>query len=73
MHLTEVEARQLSRILFEAREQLEMWADVRKLIREVDEFRAAQGWSPDGFGDETETGSDPTQGRDSIPVPTETP
>jgi hypothetical protein len=62
-----------------------MWADVvalrskresphlRKLIREVDEFRAAQGWSPDGFGDETETGSDPTQGRDSIPVPTETP
>jgi hypothetical protein len=55
---------ELSRMLFEARESIEMWADVieskggnpatheRGLIARVDEYRARQGWSPNGFGGE---------------------
>jgi hypothetical protein len=54
----------LSRLLFEVREELDMWADVtearmsqpatstRELITRIDEYRAARGWSPDGFGGE---------------------
>jgi hypothetical protein len=54
----------LSRMLFEARDNLEMFADIaeaelsqpadylRNLIKEIDDYRAAQGWSPDGFGGE---------------------
>ncbi|MFJ1539220.1 hypothetical protein ACIODS_11825 [Micromonospora chalcea] len=59
------EAALLSRMLFEAREQAEMFADLierqtggggmtqaRRLVREIDAYRAARGWSPDGFGGE---------------------
>lgn len=61
----EVEARrELSRLLFEARESCEMWADVvekrvgpdtytRGLVERIDAYRAARGWSPHGFGGET--------------------
>jgi hypothetical protein len=57
-------AAHLSKMLFEAREQVEMWADVveartglrathtRRVIAEIDTYRAEQGWSPDGFGGE---------------------
>lgn len=57
----------LSRLLFDAREQIEMWAAVienttgknaahpRRLVREIDEFRAERGWSPNGFGGEQAT------------------
>jgi hypothetical protein len=56
----------LSRMLFEARERIEMAADVvesqmgkadhhgRKLVAEIDAYRAEQGWSPYGFGGETD-------------------
>ena len=56
---------QLSRLLFEAREVVEMFADVthstsgredtwlRRLVADIDAYRAEQGWSPDGFGGET--------------------
>jgi hypothetical protein len=51
-------------MLFQAREDLDMWADtvrsrtgsdpasVRRLIAEIDEYRAERGWSPNGFGRE---------------------
>jgi hypothetical protein len=54
----------LSRLLFHAREEIDMWADAverrsgrtaaaqRRLIREIDQFRADRGWSPHGFGGE---------------------
>jgi hypothetical protein len=54
----------ISRLLFCAREEIEMWADVvesrsgeiaesqRRTIREIDEYRAERGWSPHGFGGE---------------------
>jgi hypothetical protein len=56
---------QLSRMLFEARERVEMLADIvegrtgkpaeyeRGLVREIDAYRAARGWNPHGYGDET--------------------
>ena len=56
--------RRLSKMLFACRENLEMWADVvearghgqpleiRRLVREIDEFRKTQGWNPDGYGGE---------------------
>ena len=59
------EAAQLSALLFKSREELDMWADVvearagrpaastRHLIAEIDGYRAARGWSPDGFGGES--------------------
>lgn len=58
------EAAKLSRLLFDAREQIEMWADVvergtgqpadhlRRLVAEIDAYRAEHGWSPHGFGGE---------------------
>lgn len=54
----------LSAMLFDAREQIEMWADVvesrtgqpaehaRRLVAEIDGYRAERGWSPNGFGGE---------------------
>lgn len=60
---------ELSRLLFEARESIDMWADViesragqpaaheRALVARLDEYRARQGWSPHGFGGE----SDPSE------------
>lgn len=59
------EAQRLSRILWESRERVEMAADVverrtgqrddwgRRLVAEIDAYRAEQGWSPDGFGGES--------------------
>lgn len=58
------EAARLSKMLFEAREQCDMWADVvetstgqsdttvRRLVAEIDAYRAERGWSPNGFGGE---------------------
>jgi hypothetical protein len=55
----------LSRILFQARENLEMWADVVRsragrgdsslaaLIGEIDDYRSERGWNVDGFGGES--------------------
>ncbi len=55
----------LSKMLFDAREHLDMWADVvearsgqrdhavDRLIHEIDTYRAEAGWSPHGFGGET--------------------
>ena len=58
------EAARLSKMLFDAREQIEMWSDVverrsgqeskhtRRLVAEIDAYRAERGWSPHGFGGE---------------------
>lgn len=58
------DAARLSRLLFEARESLEMWADVveartsradeytRGLVARIDGYRAGRGWSPHGLGGE---------------------
>jgi hypothetical protein len=57
---------QLSRMLFSARESIEMLADMvearmgvpdaynRGLVAEIDAYRAERGWSPNGFGGEDE-------------------
>jgi hypothetical protein len=62
---------ELSKLLFEARESLSMWADVvesragkpddstRGLIARIDHYRAERGWDPDGFGNEAQVVSDP--------------
>ena len=62
--LTSDERARLSRMLFEARERVEMSADTvelqvgkpdiwgRRLVAEIDAYRAEQGWSPHGFGGE---------------------
>lgn len=54
----------LSRLLFAAREEIDMWADIieaktgekadpqRRIVREIDEYRAERGWSPNGYGGE---------------------
>ena len=56
----------LSRILFEARELIDMFGDlverapygpaqdayVRRVRDEIDAYRAERGWSPGGFGGE---------------------
>lgn len=55
----------LSRLLWDAREQVDMWADSverrshpgaghapRRVRDELDAYRAHRGWSPDGFGGE---------------------
>lgn len=59
------EAKLLSRLLFESRERVDMAGDVveaqtgkrdewaRRLVAEIDAYRASRGWSPDGFGRET--------------------
>jgi hypothetical protein len=56
--------------LFEAREQIDMWADViearmnapawgaRQLVAEIDQYRTEQGWSPHGFGGEDHAAPD---------------
>lgn len=61
---TTTEAARLSRMLFEAREQCDMLADIvaaqsgrrdtwATCVRdEIDAYRAEQGWSPHGFGGE---------------------
>lgn len=55
----------LSKLLFTAREAIEMLADIvsarthqnplhlRELVCEIDNYRADRGWSPHGFGGET--------------------
>lgn len=55
---------QLSRMLFSARESIEMFADLveaqtgrtdeynRRLVAEIDEYRYMRGWSLHGFGGE---------------------
>ena len=55
---------ELSKLLFEAREVLEMFADIveadtrkeaehaRGIVRRIDVYRAERGWSSDGFGGE---------------------
>jgi hypothetical protein len=61
-------AARLSRLLFIAREDIEMYADVvearmgpgtgsrlRRDVAEIDAYRAERGWSPHGFGGETDT------------------
>lgn len=60
------DAAELSRLLFEAREQIDMWADVveartskpanytRDLVKRIDLYRAERGWSPHGFGGESD-------------------
>ena len=59
------EAARLSKLLFTAREAVEMYADVikalhgneavslRRLVEEIDTYRAERGWSPNGFGGES--------------------
>jgi hypothetical protein len=54
----------LSRLLFVAREEIEMWADyvraktgqdpesTRRVLAEIDAYRAERGWNPHGFGGE---------------------
>lgn len=66
-HPADYDAPELSRLLFEAREQIEMWSDVvegrsgkpsrytRDLVKRIDLYRAERGWSPDGFGGEGRT------------------
>lgn len=58
------DATRLSRLLFLARESIEMFADTvegragrsaqhqRQLVEEIDAYRAARGWSPHGYGGE---------------------
>lgn len=64
---TENDAARLSRLLFEARELLDMYFDTVKGITgkedpwikstraEIDAYRAERGWSPHGFGGESDT------------------
>jgi len=54
----------LSRLLFDARERIEMQIDSverrsgrpdlhgRTLVAEIDSYRIGHGWNPDGFGGE---------------------
>jgi hypothetical protein len=78
MELTQGEAVELSRLLFEAREEIAMWADVVerrtvrrdpqlvRLLADLDRYRARCGWDPDGFGGEGPVRSD--QGPDRSPA-----
>ncbi len=64
MQLSDVEAQRLSKMLFEAREEIEMWAEVVEIrtgrraastcrvLERIDGFRQEQGWSRHGFGGE---------------------
>jgi hypothetical protein len=58
------DAARLSKLLFESREAVEMWADtvehfasqdgyLRQLVQQIDEYRQERGWSSGGFGGET--------------------
>jgi hypothetical protein len=63
--MTEHEARTLSQMLFDARERVEMSIPAiervtgktdrhgRELVTQIDAYRRAKGWNPDGFGGET--------------------
>lgn len=63
--LPTTDAAALSRLLFDAREAVEMLADIisqrsstaensfRRLVAEIDTYRTSRGWSPDGFGGES--------------------
>lgn len=54
----------LSKLLFEARDAIEILADLvearvgkpstheRQLVERIDAYRAERGWNPDGFGQE---------------------
>lgn len=58
----------LSRMLFESREAVEMYADIvtartgqepaqlRRLVAEIDAYRAERGWKPHGYGGEAPRG-----------------
>jgi hypothetical protein len=58
------EATRLSKLLFEAREMIDMFGEVveertgnpapecRRVRDEIDAYRAERGWSPHGFGGE---------------------
>lgn len=58
------DARLLSRLLFESRERIEMHRDMvenrsgqrdewaRRLVEEIDVYRASRGWSTHGYGGE---------------------
>jgi hypothetical protein len=60
------EVQRLSRLLFEAREVADMLGDIvearsgqtdtwsRRVRDEIDAYRAERGWSPHGFGGETD-------------------
>lgn len=60
---------ELSKMLFEAREAVEMLADMvehrtgqpsrheRDLVARIDSYRARRGWSPHGFGGEQRIGA----------------
>ncbi len=64
MRLSQDEAQELSMLLFLAREQVAMWADVverrvgirdttvDKIRDSIDAYRARFGWDPDGIGGE---------------------
>lgn len=65
MDSPELDEVELSRLLFEAREEIAMWADVVEhrtakrdrqlddLLSRIDAYRARRGWDLDGFGHET--------------------
>lgn len=58
------ENEKLSKLLFDARESIEMFVDIlerrtkavalyeRGIIKQIDEYRKTKGWSPHGFGGE---------------------
>jgi hypothetical protein len=60
----DVHAQELSKLLFEARELIDMYGDtlahgigredtyVREVRDKIDAYRAGRGWSPHGFGGE---------------------
>jgi len=62
---TNPDAARLSKLLFEAREQIDMLNGIvesqsgrvdnwsRRVRDEIDAYRAEQGWSADGFGGES--------------------
>jgi hypothetical protein len=63
-HLMNTSSRDLSRVLFEARERISMQIDVtesqtgraddwgQRLLLEIDAIRAREEWNPHGFGGE---------------------
>lgn len=64
---TQISDQALSKLLWDARETVEMYADImeaqqagsgmvdglRKQVEEIDAYRAARGWNPHGFGGES--------------------
>ena len=63
-----IDAPRLSKMLFESREAVEMYADIvesrtgaedtwlRRLVNEIDLYRQQRGWSRHGFGNEASSG-----------------